>query len=52
MSTIPLPVATTRWRRLRPIIAATVGCLLEWYDFAVYGYFAVVIAKLFFPTGS
>ncbi|MEN3162496.1 MFS transporter [Tistrella mobilis] len=52
MSTIPLPVAATRRRRLRPIIAATVGCLLEWYDFAVYGYFAVVIAKLFFPTGS
>ena len=37
---------------LRAVAAATVGCMLEWYDFAVYGYFAVVIAKLFFPAES
>jgi len=37
---------------LRAVFAATVGCMLEWYDFAVYGYFAVVISKLFFPTES
>jgi len=37
---------------LRAVFAATVGCMLEWYDFAVYGYFAVIISKLFFPTQS
>ena len=32
------------------IIAATIGNVLEWFDFLVYGYFAVTIAKVFFPT--
>jgi MFS transporter, MHS family, proline/betaine transporter len=36
----------------RAVVAATVGCMLEWYDFAVYGYFAVVIARVFFPLQS
>jgi MHS family proline/betaine transporter-like MFS transporter len=34
----------------RAIAAATVGNMLEWYDFTVYGYFAVILAKLFFPA--
>jgi MHS family proline/betaine transporter-like MFS transporter len=34
----------------RAIAAATVGNMLEWYDFTVYGYFAVIVAKLFFPA--
>ena len=25
---------------------------LEWFDFTVYSFFAVIIAKLFFPTGN
>jgi MFS transporter, MHS family, proline/betaine transporter len=32
------------------IIAATIGNVLEWFDFLVYGYFAVTIAEVFFPT--
>lgn len=36
----------------RTVFAATVGCMLEWYDFAIYGYFAVVISRLFFPVQS
>ena len=28
----------------RTVIAATVGNVLEWFDFLVYGYFAVTIA--------
>jgi MFS family permease len=36
--------------RLKFIIASISGNVLEWYDFALYGYFATVIAKLFFPT--
>lgn len=36
----------------KSVAAATVGCMLEWYDFALYGYFSVLISKLFFPTDS
>lgn len=34
------------------ILAATIGNVLEWFDFLVYGYFAVTIAEVFFPTGN
>ena len=30
--------------------AGIAGNILEWYDFAVYGFFAPVFAKLFFPS--
>ena len=29
--------------------AGAIGNLLEWYDFAVYGYFAAAIGRAFFP---
>jgi MHS family proline/betaine transporter-like MFS transporter len=32
-----------------PIIAGLLGAILEWYDFGVYVYLAIFIAKLFFP---
>src|SRR5205823_9864018 len=32
--------------------AASIGNTLEWFDFLIYGYFAVTISKLFFPTGN
>ena len=31
------------------IIIGLIGNMMEWYDFAVYGYFAMMIGKLFFP---
>ena len=31
------------------IIAGAIGNVLEWYDFAVYGYFAAAIGHAFFP---
>jgi MHS family proline/betaine transporter-like MFS transporter len=31
------------------IVAGAVGNVLEWYDFAIYGYFAVAIGEAFFP---
>jgi MFS transporter, MHS family, proline/betaine transporter len=34
---------------LRVIAAGTIGNVLEWYDFAVYGYFAAAIGSQFFP---
>src|SRR5215469_12759020 len=36
----------------RMIVAAMIGNVLEWFDFVVYGFFAVTIAEVFFPTGN
>ncbi|WP_051581829.1 MFS transporter [Pseudonocardia acaciae] len=36
--------------RRRAIVASVVGNFVEWYDFSVYAYFAVVMAPLFFPS--
>jgi MHS family proline/betaine transporter-like MFS transporter len=36
----------------RMIVAATIGNVLEWFDFVVYGFFAVTIAEVFFPAGD
>lgn len=35
--------------RARLIVAGSIGNLLEWYDFAIYGYFAAQIGRAFFP---
>jgi MHS family proline/betaine transporter-like MFS transporter len=34
------------------IVAATIGNVLEWFDFLVYGFFAVTIAEVFFPANN
>lgn len=34
----------------RAIAAGMIGNLLEWYDFAIYGYFAATIGRVFFPA--
>jgi MHS family proline/betaine transporter-like MFS transporter len=36
--------------RQRIVLAGLVGNVMEWYDFAVYGYFATVIGREFFPS--
>jgi MHS family proline/betaine transporter-like MFS transporter len=36
----------------RAVTAAVVGNVLEWYDFAVYAFVAVIIARKFFPQGD
>jgi MFS family permease len=36
--------------RRRTIVATTIGNALEFFDFTVYGFLALVIGKLFFPT--
>jgi MHS family proline/betaine transporter-like MFS transporter len=36
----------------RLILAASLGNSLEFYEILVYGYFAVTIAKVFFPTAN
>ncbi|WP_313066714.1 MFS transporter [Paraburkholderia sp. LEh10] len=34
----------------RAVAAAAIGNVLEWYDFAVYGFLATIIAHKFFPA--
>jgi MFS transporter, MHS family, proline/betaine transporter len=34
------------------VAAAVIGNALEWYDFLVFGFFPVIIAKLFFPSAD
>lgn len=36
----------------RVIFAGLIGNVMEWYDFAVYGYFAMVIGRQFFPSDT
>ncbi|MFD5157373.1 MFS transporter [Streptomyces hawaiiensis] len=44
--------ADTR-RGRRALVAGSVGNLIEWYEFGVYGYFATIIAARFFtPEGG
>ncbi|MDE2229553.1 MAG: MFS transporter [Alphaproteobacteria bacterium] len=43
---------TINARAYRQIAAVAIGNALEWYDFAIYGYVAVTISKLFFPPES
>jgi len=43
-------VAATRKNPWKEITAACIGNALEFYDLLIYGYFAVVIGKLFFPA--
>ena len=44
MSTAPPRIVT------KTVLAGAIGNALEWYDFALYGYFAPVFAALFFPS--
>jgi MFS transporter, MHS family, proline/betaine transporter len=38
--------------RRRVVLASILGNGLEWFDFVSYGYFASIIAKVFFPADS
>jgi MFS transporter, MHS family, proline/betaine transporter len=42
------PLDHAAYRRL--VVAGTAGNVMEWYDFALYGYFAQVIGQEFFPS--
>jgi MFS transporter, MHS family, proline/betaine transporter len=39
-----------RRRTRRAALAGGVGTLIEYYDFSLYGYLAVIVAPLFFPS--
>ena len=36
----------------RTVLAGAIGNVLEWYDFALFGYFAPVFSVLFFPSSN
>jgi MHS family proline/betaine transporter-like MFS transporter len=38
--------------KTRIVGAGAIGNVLEWYDFAIYGYFAIIIGQTFFPHQS
>src|SRR5260370_31659781 len=38
--------------RRRVVISSTIGNALEWFDFTVFGLFASVLSKLFFPADN
>ena len=42
--------AGDRKRARRAALAGGVGTLIEYYDFSLYGYLAVVTAPLYFPS--
>lgn len=47
------PPATTDTAVLRRIaFAAGAGTVVEWFDFAVYGFFATALGTAFFPSGD
>ena len=45
--TDPLELAKSKWR---VVLAISIGNALEWFDFVIFGYFALAIAKQFFPA--
>lgn len=46
------PPLTSADTRLRTSVAVGIGNFMEWFDFAIYGFFAVLIGELFFPAGA
>ena len=50
-SSIPIEAAAPQ-SALRTALAGLIGNVLEWFDFAVYGYFASDIGSQFFPQSS
>jgi MHS family proline/betaine transporter-like MFS transporter len=48
---VPGPAAAAP-RLAGVIVAATIGNILEWFDFLVYGFFAATLAEVFFPVGD
>lgn len=48
----PGAVPSRPWTLRRVVTAGVIGNVLEWYDFALYGFFAPILAAQFFPAGD
>lgn len=44
--------ASQREDDIKSTLASVAGNVLEWYDFAIYGYFSDIIGRKFFPPGQ
>ena len=51
-ATAPTPTQADGRQARRAVVATVIGNGLEWFDFTVYSFFSVIIAKVFFPTGN
>ena len=51
-TTFPQPSTAHRRQANKAVVATVIGNGLEWFDFTVYSFFSVIIAKVFFPTAS
>ena len=38
--------------RLRTVLAANAGAVLEWFDLVLYALFAAVLGRVFFPSAD
>jgi MHS family proline/betaine transporter-like MFS transporter len=55
VSTSPSPRAAdqvVQADRLKVIVSTSIANALEWFDFVAFGFFAVSMAKLFFPASN
>src|SRR5262245_6618726 len=48
----PADFVETRGNIWKIILASSVGTLIEWYDFYIFGALSTVIATQFFPAGN
>src|ERR1700675_2209365 len=46
------PNPATRREEIKVVAGASVGTVLEWYDFFLYGSLAIFFSSHFFPAGS
>jgi len=47
---MPHPTAPAATHYTRTVLAGMIGNVLEWYDFALFGFMAPILSPLFFPT--
>ena len=51
-STVPCDASPPAPNRVKAILGACSGNLVEWYDFFIYAYTAIYFAAAFFPKGD
>jgi MFS transporter, MHS family, proline/betaine transporter len=50
--TAPIDPTARRSSPRRALVSACIGNVVEWYDFALYGAFATVLASVYFPSAD
>lgn len=51
-ASVPATPAVAPVGAVRNVLVAVTGNALEWFDVVVYGFFAAIVAKLFFPSND